>query len=111
MIAAQLMRQDNECLPMVYRKAEDGTWTYEVYDKGLCEEGLEFPEFPTEEPVEPSYYDYMTSEAIDAYKQDSTEYEDSCWAYNIGESTEWPVYYPDPKNYMTEENQNLFNEA
>lgn len=97
MIAAQLMRQDNECLPMVYRKAEDGTWTYEVYDKGLCEEGLEFPEFPTEEPVEPSYYDYMTPEQIDAYRQDSTEYEDSCWAYNIGESTEWPVYYPDPK--------------
>ena len=110
-IAAQLMRQDNECLPMVYRKAEDGTWTYEVYDKGLCEEGLEFPEFPTEEPVVPSYYDYMTPEQIDAYKQDSTEYKDSCWAYNIGESTEWPVYYPDPKNYMTEENQNLFNEA
>ena len=110
-IAAQLMRQDNECLPMVYRKAEDGTWTYEVYDKGLCEEGLEFPEFPTEEPVVPSYYDYMTPEQIDAYKQDSTEYEDSCWAYNIGESTEWPVYYPDPKNYMTEDNLNQYNEA
>ncbi len=110
-IAAQLMRQDNECLPMVYRKTEDGTWTYEVYDEGLCDEGLEFPEFPTEEPIDPSYYDYMTQEQLDAYKQDSTEYADSCWAYNIGESTEWPTYYPDPKYYMTEDNLNLFNEA
>ena len=110
-IAAQLMRQDNECLPMVYRKAEDGTWTYEVYDKGLCEEGLEFPEFPTEEPVEPSYYNYMSQEQADTYRQDSTEYADSLWAYNIGESTEMPTYYPDPKYYMTEDNLNLFNEA
>lgn len=30
-IAGQLMRQDNECLPLVYHKAQDGTWTYEVY--------------------------------------------------------------------------------
>ena len=110
-IAAQLMRQDNECLPMVYRKAEDGTWTYEVYDKGLCEEGLEFPEFPTEEPVEPSYYDYMSQEEANAYKQDSIEYEDSLWAHNIGESTERPTYYPDPKYYMTEDNLNQYNEA
>ena len=110
-IAAQLMRQDNECLPMVYRKAEDGTWTYEVYDKGLCEPGLEFPEFPTEEPIAPSYYDYMSPEEAGAYKQDSTEYEDSLWAYNIGESTEMPTYWPDPKYYMTEENLNQFNEA
>lgn len=110
-IAAQLMRQDNECLPMVYRKAEDGTWTYEVYDKGLCEEGLEFPEFPTEEPIVPSYYDYLSQEEAGAYKQDSTEYADSLWAYTIGESTEMPTYYPDPKYYMTEENLNLYNEA
>lgn len=110
-IAAQLMRQDNECLPMVYRKAEDGTWTYEVYDKGLCEEGLEFPEFPTEEPAVPSYYDYMSQEEANAYKQDSIEYEDSLWAYTIGESTEMPTYWPDPKYYMTEDNLNQYNEA
>ena len=110
-IAAQLMRQDNECLPMVYRKAEDGTWTYEVYDKGLCEEGLEFPEFPTEEPAVPSYYDYMSQEEANAYKQDSIEYKDSLRAYNLGESTEMPTYYPDPKYYMTEDNLNQYNEA
>lgn len=110
-IAAQLMRQDNECLPMVYRKAEDGTWTYEVYDKGLCEEGLEFPEFPTEEPAVPSYYDYMSQEEANAYKQDSIEYADSLWAYTIGESTEMPTYWPDPKYYMTEDNLNQYNEA
>lgn len=110
-IAAQLMRLDNECLPMVYRKAEDGTWTYEVYDKGLCEEGLEFPECPVGEPAVPSYYDYMTPEQGEAYRQDSIEYKDSVWAYNIGESTEWPVYYPEPKYYMTEENINLFDQA
>lgn len=110
-IAAQLMRQDNECLPMIYKKAEDGTWTYEVYDKGLCEPGLEFPEFPEQEPAVPSYYDYMSLEEAGAYRQDSTEYSDSLWAYNSGQSTERPTYYPDPKYYMTEENLNLYNEA
>lgn len=110
-IGAQLVRQDNECLPMIYKKAEDGTWTYEVYDKGLCEEGTEFPEFPTEEPIVPSYYDYLSQEEAGAYKQDSTEYADSLWAYTIGESTQRPTYYPDPKYYMTEENLNMYNEA
>lgn len=110
-IGAQLVRQDNECLPMIYKKAEDGTWTYEVYDKGLCEEGTEFPEFPTEEPIVPSYYDYLSQEEAGAYKQDSTEYADSLWAYTIGESTQRPTYYPDQKYYMTEENLNMYNEA
>lgn len=110
-IGAQLVRQDNECLPMIYKKTEDGTWTYEVYDKGLCEEGTEFPEFPTEEPAVPSYYDYMSQEEANAYKQDSIEYADSLWAYNIGESTQRPTYWPDPKYYMTEDNLNQYNEA
>lgn len=110
-IAAQLMMQDNQCLPLIYRKAHDGTWAYEVYDKGLCEPGLEFPEFPEEKPVQPSQYDYMTQEGLEAYKQDSTEYADSLWAYQTGQSTERPKYWPDPKNYMTEDNLQSFNEA
>ena len=109
-IAAQLMREDNMCLPMVYRRAQDGTWTYEVYDKGLCEPGLDFPEFPEEEPALPDPYDYLTDEAKTIYSQDSTAYEDSCWAYNIGESTVWPSYYPDIKNYMTDEARGLYDE-
>ena len=102
-IAAQLLMQENNCLPMVYRKAQDGTWTYEVYDKEQREEGLVFPEYPDHEPVAPDYHDYMDAAQLAAYAQDSTEYEDSCWAYQIGESTEWPTYWPDPRNYLTED--------
>ena len=65
-IAGQLMRQDNECLPIIYHKSQDGTWTYEVYDEGLCEPGLEFPEFPVE-PIAPDLYEFMTEEEIAAY--------------------------------------------
>lgn len=110
-IAAQMMSQDNECLPLIYRKGQDGTWTYEIYDKEVCEPGLEFPEYPTEEPVVPNMYDYMTEEQINTYKKDSTAYEDSLWRYNIGEITTMPTHWPDPKEYMTEEGEKLFNEA
>lgn len=100
-IAAQIVLwNSNECLPLVYRKTEDGTWTYELYDKGLCEEGLEWPEFPTHEPEVPNGYDYMTEEALAKYKNDSTAYEDSLWQYQIGEIDVRPTYWPDPKNYM-----------
>lgn len=100
-IAAQIvMWSNNECLPLVYRKAEDGTWTYELYDKGLCEEGLEWPEFPTYEPQGPKEYDFMTEDMYAAYQKDSAAYEDSVWLYNIGEIDKFPTYWPDPKNYM-----------
>lgn len=102
-IAAQLMTQDNICLPLVYRKAQDGTWTYEVYDKDVCEPGTVFPEYPKNEPVFPDYHDYMTAEELAVYVQDSTEYEDSLWACIIGESIEYPTYYPDVKFYMSDE--------
>ena len=110
-IAAQLMTQENDCLPMVYRRAADGSWTYEVYDDDVCEPGTVFPEHPGAEPTPPHQYDFMTEEEIAAYRQDSTEYEDSCWAYNIGDSDEWPVYWPDVNYYMTAENKALFDEA
>lgn len=100
-IAAQMMLwNSNECLPMVYRKSADGKWTYEVYDEGLCDEGLDWPEFPTYEPQAPSEYDYMTEEAIEKYRNDSTAYADSLWQFNIGEIDKRPTYWPDPKNYM-----------
>ena len=86
-IAGQLMRQDNECLPLVYHKTQDGTWTYEVYDEGLCEPGLEFPEFPVE-PTAPDLYEFMTEEEIAAYKEDSTAYADSLHQYNFFEQNQ-----------------------
>lgn len=110
-IAAQMVNHDNQCLPMIYRKAKDGTWTYEVYDKEVCEPGLEFPEFPTEQPSVPDLYEYMTQEQIEAYKKDSTAYEDSLWSYNIGESDVLPTYWPDKRYYASEEANELFNEA
>lgn len=110
-IAAQLLMQDNYCLPMVYRKAQDGSWTYEVYDKGLCEEGLTFPEFPDTEPVLPNQYDYMTEEEIAAYRQDSIEYRDSLNAFRYGEIETPPTYYPDQKNYMSDEARESYEKA
>lgn len=102
-IAAQLLRCDNECLPLVYRKAQDGTWTYEVYDKDLCEPGLEFPEMPVGEgPAAPNQKDYMTPESYEKYHNDSLKYEEDSWKYQIGEITEMPTW-PDPKSYMTDE--------
>ena len=110
-IAAQMMTQQNNCLPLVYRKTQDGTWTYEVYDKEVCEPGLEFPDYPTHEPVVPDLYEYMTPEQIEAYKNDSTAYADSVWRYHCGEISTFPKYWPDKKNYASEEANELFNEA
>lgn len=109
-IAAQMMMQENECLPLIYHKSEDGTWTYEIYDKEVCEPGVEFPEYPTEEPVVPDLYNYMTEEQIEAYKRDSTAYKDSLWNYNIGESDVMPTYYPDKRYYASEEANQQFDE-
>lgn len=110
-IAAQLMTQDNECMPIVYRKSQDGTWSYEVYDQDIYEPGTKFPEFPTSEPTAPDLYEYMTPEEIEAYKKDSTAYEDSLWSYTIGESDVRPTYWPDKKYYASDEANELFNEA
>ena len=109
-IAGQLMRQDNECLPLVYHKAQDGTWTYEVYDEGLCEPGLEFPEFPVE-PIAPDLYEFMTEEEIAAYKEDSTAYADSLRQYNNHEIDKEPEYKPEKSYYASDEENNLFKEA
>lgn len=99
-IAGQIQLLDNFCQPIVWRKAQDGAWTYEVYDKDLCKPGVEFPEISENTAVEPNIYDYMTQEGAAAYDQDLKEYEDSLWAANTGESTKWPEYWPDPKLYM-----------
>ena len=101
-IAAQLVMQDNDCLPMTYRRAQDGTWTYHVYDEGLCEPGLEFPEYPESQPVKPDAYAYMTEDETAAYRQDSIEYQDSIKAYRSGQSTVIPTYYPRPQDYMAD---------
>lgn len=103
-IAAQILMQDNYCLPLVYRKAQDGTWTYEMYDKDLCEPGTVFPDFPDYYPEAPDSYDYLTSEGRAAYAQDSIEYVDSVAAYRSGQSDTYPSYYPTHENYMTAEN-------
>ena len=109
-IAGQLMRQDNECLPIIYHKSQDGTWTYEVYDEGLCEPGLEFPEFPVE-PTAPDLYEFMTEEEIAAYKEDSTAYADSLRQYNNHEIDKKPEYKPEKSYYASDEENNLFKEA
>ncbi len=109
-IAGQLMRQDNECLPIIYHKSQDGTWTYEVYDEGLCEPGLEFPEFPVE-PIAPDLYEFMTEEEIAAYKEDSTAYADSLRQYNNHEIDKKPEYKPEKSYYASDEENNLFKEA
>lgn len=109
-IAGQLMRQDNECLPLVYHKTQDGTWTYEVYDEGLCEPGLEFPEFPIE-PTAPDLYEFMNEEEIAAYKEDSTAYADSLRQYNNHEIDKKPEYKPEKNYYASEEENKLFEQA
>lgn len=108
-IAAQMVTQENNCLPLVYRKAQDGTWTYELYENDLCEPGTVFPERPTEEPIAPDFRDYMTAESYAAYHQDSIEYKDSLWAWTIGDCPTKP-YYPDERYYMTEEKATQYDD-
>lgn len=107
-IAAQMMTQENNCLPMVYRKQQDGTWTYEVYDKNLCKPGTVFPEYPDKQPVGPDYRDYMTEEKYNQHEQDMVEYKDSLWLNTIGEGPK-PTYYPDERDYMTDEERTRYD--
>lgn len=108
-IAAQMVTQENNCLPLVYRKAQDGTWTYELYENDLCEPGTVFPGRPDYQPVAPNSHNYMTEESLAAYLQDSIEYKDSLWMFQIGEC-ERPTYYPDERYYMTEEKAAQYDE-
>ena len=107
-IAAQIMMQDNDCLPLIYRKTQDGTWSYEVYDKGLCEPGLEFPEFPGASPREPEITDYMTEKEMAAYEKALAAYEDSIAKYYNHEIEKMPGYKPEKEYYISEESKKQY---
>lgn len=109
-IAGQMTTQENNHFPIVWRRQQDGSYTYELYDKGVCEPGTVFPERPEYKPQAPDYNDYMTEDMAKAYEQDMVEYKDSLWKFQIGEC-EKPKWYPVPNStfYMTQDMVDKYN--
>lgn len=87
--------------PIIYTENEQGEWSYRLPDeKGLYPEGVEFPEYPGDAPMYPSYESYMTPEEIEAYNAAISEY------YTVGD---WNAPYPDFKDFMSAEQYEAYN--
>lgn len=89
--------------PIRYTQDENGEWSYSLPGYELINPShLEFPEDPGEAPQQPNYADYMSEEEYAMYQEDY-----QAWAaggYN-------PDLWPDPLDYMDEEQLEAYNEA
>lgn len=87
--------------PIYYKQGEDGEWSYTLpSEKMFNPEGVEIPRNPYyDEPVYPEPEDFMSGVRKDAYLED---YEAFAGGYGP---------YPDPVNYMTEEQYQKYETA
>ncbi len=88
--------------PIVYKQAEDGTWTYEtpLRDK-ILPEGIEVVPYPGDGPMIPSMENFMTEEELAAYDAAYQKY------------LENPTSIPEPRyeQFMTNEEIEEYNKA
>lgn len=91
-------------VPIVYCENEEGEWSYLLPSQQLFNPtGLPLPERNGEQgPPVPQYTDYMNDVQKAAYEQKLEEWAES--GYN-------EALYPEPQNYMTEEQWAQYNAA
>lgn len=90
--------------PVVYKETADGEWTYSLPTKPLFNpDNIELPEDPGDFTLSPpEYTDYMDEEARQDYLDAMAEYVASGYQAEL---------YPDPADYMSEEEAEKYNKA
>lgn len=97
-------------MPIVYREAADGTWSYELPGASMMyDTNAVFPEYPTY-PKEPEAALYLEGEALEAYKAACEAYDQAVEDYWNGLIDDYPTE-PDATQYMTEEAKALYEAA
>lgn len=88
--------------PVVYKEAEDGTWSYEtpLRDK-IIPEGLKIVDYPGEGPACPSQESFMTDEELAAFDEAYVKYLSNPSLYKS----------PEYEDYMTPEEIAAYTEA
>ena len=100
-------------VPLVYKQAEDGTWSYSLisedllYDKELV---AQLPECPSFTANYPNAEDYMTEEEKAAYAAAMEAYNEALDAYYNGLIEEWPDM-PDANDFIGAEGLAAYEEA
>lgn len=86
-----------------YTRGEEGEWEYTLLASELLNpNGVEFPEWPGEGPVQPYYEDYMTNEEIAAYEAAIESYY---------EDLDPDAEYPNFKDFMSPVQKAAYEEA
>lgn len=111
-IAGQVRSYDGfKNYPIVYTKGDDGNWTYKEYGLDeLVKPGVEFPEYPKDEPKQPSIDSYMTEDSLTAYNNALSLYNDSVNLYNSGLIETRPTY-PKKINFLGEVEKDAYTKA
>jgi len=96
-------------MPIVYREAADGSWSYELIGESTvynAEALAECPKYPSYEPEYVSAEDYLSETDLAAYNEAYQAYQDALADYHAGniEYSELPKY-PSYWQYITGENK------
>lgn len=80
--------------PIVYKEGANGEWSYVIpHENFLKPEGVVFPEFPGDGPIQPSQEQFMTPDELNAYIEALNKY------YEAGD---WDAPYPTYEEHMTD---------
>jgi len=97
-------------MPIVYREAADGTWSYELPGASMMyDTNAVFPEYPTC-PKEPDAAAYLEGEGLEAYKAACEAYDQAVEDWWNGLIDDYPTK-PDATQYMTDEAKALYEAA
>lgn len=89
--------------PIVYTQNADGEWSYTLPTESLMNpNNVVIPEYPGESPVRPQAEEFLDEESKAAYDEAL-----DAWVASGYD----PTLYPDPLNYMTDEQRQAYDAA
>lgn len=93
--------------PIVYRKGDDGKWTYKLYGMDrIYDTSVTFPKYPVYKPTYPSMDSYMTEEDNEAWLAAVDKWKELKEAWDSGLSEENPAdLYPQKIDYCSNAEQ------
>jgi len=102
-VAGQVMSYDGYATyPIVYTKADDGTWSYKEYGlEAIYDYDGEWPKYPNYYPECPFIDDYLSDEDKAAYDAAVDEWQAAYEEYKAGNTSVYPTY-PNKKDYLSD---------
>lgn len=101
-------------MTLLYRKGDDGKWTYSIPHPELiydAEAIATLPEPPGDTPRYPDATSYMDDEGREAYNAAVEAYNKAIDDYYAGITDEFPQSYPNQTDYLSEEAAAAYQEA